>query len=101
MIEIKNLRNSYMCEPYDFRVDRRTVVGNPYPMRYESERDTVCDMYEEYFKKVIVENVAFKKYIDMLVEAYKRYGKLRLFCWCAPKRCHAETIKKYIEKEVM
>ena len=21
-----------------------------------------------------------------------------LACWCAPKRCHAETIKKFIEK---
>jgi hypothetical protein len=32
------------------RIDRRTPLGNPYPMRNESqaERDRVCDLYEEW-----------------------------------------------------
>jgi DNA ligase (NAD+) len=30
-------------------------------------------------------------------EAYQRYGKINLFCHCAPLRCHGETIAKYLE----
>ena len=29
----------------------------------------------------------------------QEYGKLELFCWCFPKRCHAESIKKYPDEE--
>ncbi len=32
-----------------------------------------------------------------LLSLYKVHGKLELFCWCTPKRCHAETIQLYLE----
>ena len=92
MIEICNLRNEKPTHPYDIRVDRQSVLGNPFIMRKESERDKVCDEYEEYFYRRLKDCVTMKKVID----CYKEYGKLRLFCWCAPKRCHAETIRDYI-----
>lgn len=99
-IVIKNLRNCKPTEAWDFRVDRGTVVGNPFYMKDESKRDEVCDKYEEYFEKQRVENVDFLAYLTKLVLTYAAYGKLNLFCWCAPKRCHAETIKKYVERKV-
>jgi len=27
---------------------------------------------------------------------FKRHGKLVLVCWCAPKRCHAEAIREFL-----
>ncbi len=104
MIEIKNLRHSKPSEPYDIKVDRSSILGNPFYMKNESQRDDVCNKYQIYFNKqfnyCIENDVQFSKLfiqeLQRLVKIYKLYNKLRLFCWCTPKRCHAETIKNYI-----
>ena len=86
------------------RIDRQSPVGNPFYMRDESERDMVCNQYQAYFDNIIAHK---DKYLDFM--QYLRYiyctavqTKVALACWCAPKRCHGETIKKFIEsfKEV-
>jgi hypothetical protein len=68
-------------------------------MRNESMRDEVCDMYANYFPRLIKIREA-KKYIEELIQIYIETGSLALLCWCYPKRCHALTIAKYIRKEV-
>jgi hypothetical protein len=95
---IKNLRVERPTEPWQVRVDRSSVLGNPFPMRNESERDEVCDAYAVYFKKQFESNEAFKNELRRLYKIGQRYGRLELFCWCAPKRCHAETIKAFLEQ---
>ena len=42
------------------------------------------------FKAVDV--VAVRAEIERLAERVKVGKKLRLLCWCSPKRCHADTI---------
>lgn len=95
-----NLKDCKPSEDWDVRVHGNTPVGNPYPMHHESERDEVCDQYQDYFDRSMnpksKDDTTFKKYMGKLIEAYKIYGKLRLFCCCAPRRCHGESIKKYI-----
>jgi hypothetical protein len=101
MISIKNLRNERMVNAYDVRVDRKSVLGNPFYMKDESKRNEVCDKYSIYFYNKIKNNdEAFINELHRLLNIYKKYGKLNLFCWCYPKRCHAEVIKNYIEKEI-
>lgn len=97
-IEIKNLRfNKPQCA-WQVRVDRTSVLGNPFYMNNENERNQVCDKYEMYFNnKILDKNSSFYKELERLINIYNKYGKLELFCWCYPKRCHAETIKKYIK----
>ena len=97
-IEICNLRKETVKYPYDVRVDRASILGNPYIMKNESQRDEVCDKYEAYFDMQMKSNMRFRNTVIDLVNTYKQYGKLRLFCWCAPKRCHAEYIKQAIER---
>ena len=99
MIEIINFRNHsvFGAQPWDFRVDRGSPVGNPYEMKYEDHRDWVCDMFEATFDDLMKTKVGFREYIEEMIAAYQQYGTLRLWCWCAPKRCHAETIRNYIE----
>lgn len=97
-IIIKNLRFSKPTNAWQVRVDRASVLGNPYHMENESQRDYVCELYEEYFTaKMSDTSSIFYKEVERLYSIFKQYGKLELFCWCTPKRCHAETIKKYIE----
>lgn len=105
MITICNIRKSLPENDWDFYVDRTSPIGNPYSFTDDLGRDGICDMYEDYFKKqltdkVTVSNSCFVNYIEKLKQAHQQYGKLCLFCWCVPKRCHAETIKRYLDSEL-
>lgn len=100
MIEIMNLKNIKPSESYDFIIDRRTPVGNPFIMSSEKYRDYVCDQYQEWFDNAINEMLPsgrLVRYLEKIREAYNNFNKVRLFCWCTPKRCHGETIKKWLE----
>jgi hypothetical protein len=79
------------------RVDRTSPLGNPFPMTHENQRDSVCDQYALWLDQQIASNnppvmAAF----NVLLEAYRRGEALALECWCAPRRCHAESIRAAI-----
>ena len=99
-ILIRNLRDSKPTQPWEVRVDRASVLGNPFRMVSEDQRDAVCEQYEQYFENIVrtKSNEEFMNELRRLYKLAKQYGKLTLFCWCAPKRCHAETIKKFLEQ---
>ena len=98
MITIKNLHNEKPTHEWQVKVDRTSVLGNPFKMRSENERDLVCDKYMKYFtSKIIEKDKVFLDELKRLKKILITYGKIELFCWCTPKRCHAETIKKLLE----
>ena len=96
MVSILNLRQEKPQNDWDVRVDRSSVLGNLFHMKVESERNDVCEKYDKYFQTQLTNNPTFKAEIDRLVALYRKHGKLNLFCWCTPKRCHSETVRKYI-----
>ena len=96
MISIKNMNDCMPSCEFDVRVDRKTIFGNPFRIEDESQRDYVLDNHKKYFYERIKNDTDFKNNINQLIQIYKIYGHLNLFCWCYPKRCHAETIKEYI-----
>lgn len=100
-IRIVNLR-TYKPIPNEIliKVDRSTPVGNPFPLGREADRDAVCDMYIDHFNERIKHNSRFVDYIYHIVST-ARTTNIALGCWCAPKRCHAETIKSYVENILM
>jgi hypothetical protein len=96
MIRIVNLRNYKLHEnEVLIKVDRSTCMGNPFIMRNESMRDEVCDAYEEYFYRRLYNCDTMKR----IIRIAKKHD-VALGCWCYPKRCHAETIKNFIEEEL-
>jgi len=112
-IRVVNLRNYVPSEnEVLFRIDRQSVVGNPFYMSCEAERDKVCDEYDKYFYNIIasykingdINNLSNKQrefvlYLARICNQAKK-SDVALGCWCAPKRCHGLTIKKFIEKYV-
>lgn len=96
MIKILNLRFGKPKYPWEFKVGRTSPVGNPFYMSDETKRDIVCEKYKEWFYKD-VHTKDFFDYLQELSNSYEKHKKLHLFCWCSPKRCHAETIKEYLE----
>lgn len=99
MIEICNLRFEKVEFAYDVRVDRSNkILGNKFYMQSENDRDRVCALYREWFyEQIECKNEVVLNELRRIYRIYEKYGKLRLFCWCAPKRCHAETIKEFLE----
>jgi hypothetical protein len=104
MIRIGNLKNGFNPNAHQFKVDRTTPLGNPFYMADESHRDEVCERYESWFQHLLQEHKEGKRYQafcqlrHLLEEARK--GDIVLMCWCAPKRCHAETIKAWLETQL-
>lgn len=78
-------------------IGRGSPLGNPHVMDRESQRDEVCDHYEIWIRKKIQEqNPVVIDELNRL--AYMAVEKpLKLVCFCAPKRCHGDTIKSIIE----
>ncbi|MGH1461249.1 MAG: DUF4326 domain-containing protein [Neptuniibacter sp.] len=91
--------NKYKHGNIGIYIGRGSPFGNPYKMAGEASRDQVCDQYEGYFKKKVETDPGFKIQLDVLV-AKARKEDVRLVCFCAPKRCHGETIKRYIEYQL-
>ena len=99
MIQIFNLRAVKPLHEWDVRVDRTSPLGNPYFMGAELQRDEVCNLYEVWLHNHLADaNVATE--LERLITILRKYGKINLFCWCAPKRCHAETIREYLESRL-
>lgn len=94
MIKIGNLKSGDEGE----YCGRPSVLGNPFSIHGSITRDYVCDLYEKWLSKKIEEKDS--DIIDELTRLYKLYEKekeLTLLCFCAPLRCHCETIKKVLE----
>lgn len=96
-IEIINSKDFKPSQPFDTYIDRRSPIGNPFILKDESQRDLVCDKYQQWFDHQLkLKDERFIMFLSSLMDVYAEYGKLRLFCWCAPKRCHGETIRMYL-----
>lgn len=92
-IAIVNLRKTRNCT----RVDRATVLGNPFVMSATQSRDQVCELYITHL------NWQYRNLdspvhhaINALVTRYDAGENIVLGCWCAPERCHAESIRDLI-----
>lgn len=77
----KVVRISDKC-PGAIRVDRTTPWGNPFYIGPDGDRDDVCDNFETYAEQRLKDE---PNWLDPLVNK-------DLACWCAPLRCHAETL---------
>lgn len=123
MIEVVNMARckDFGTKEGDVRIDRKTKWGNPFYMAKESQRGEVCDKHEKYFEilgqvrhnciqpidaeralcalglsvptaMIVVRDIAPLLNLVELKDA-KRFG-----CWCAPKQCHGDYLKKRVEE---
>lgn len=72
-----------------------TILGNPFFMTNESQRNLVCDKYDEYFHSQVKKGGMFLKVLHRIRDL-SMDNDIALVCFCAPKRCHGETIKNFI-----
>lgn len=98
-ITIHNMRIEKPHQLWDVRCDRVSPLGSPFFLKGdESRRDLVCDSYQDWFDNEVLNKNNWEAYEELLKlrDLYRRHGKLRIYCWCAPKRCHTKTIAKWL-----
>ena len=72
--------------PYDaVYIGRGSLWGNPYKIGIDGTRDGVCDLFEKFVLP------------ELDVEPLR--GK-DLVCFCAPYRCHGDSIIKKLNGEI-
>jgi len=94
MINVMNKRSYRGNGVY---VGRPNVLGNPFYLKSESERNKVIAEYDIWLTEKMKSDTPQKREIRRLRKLYKTAGELTLICWCAPKACHADVIKRFIE----
>jgi hypothetical protein len=63
------------------------------------ERDRVCDGYEEWLPpRLLQKGAELAQFQELLAIVQDPSVKsLELICFCAPKRCHGDTVKRLLE----
>lgn len=97
MTKVVNLRS----EPYDVRIDRGSLFGNPYFHGASSYRNGIrCRSREEAI-------FLYQLWLttDLVLPTWRKptYAQVvglrgrRLGCWCAPLACHGSVLVEVIE----
>ena len=99
-------------EPDHIYCGRGSALGNPFVLGRDGDRDAVCNKYEEWFYQNVHED-KFLSYIEdygvtldpihkMLCNIYEDAERrdINLGCFCAPQRCHCDTIKNFIDNKL-
>lgn len=66
-------------------IGRGTRWGNPFVIGKHGDRNAVCDHYKRYLKDQVRDGVVTVEQLAAL------HGK-DLVCFCAPLRCHGDTL---------
>jgi uncharacterized protein DUF4326 len=78
-------------------VGRPSPLGNPFPMQREEERAAVIRGYEGWLAEQLLDpSSPASREIHRLAKLARKQD-VCLVCWCAPKACHADIIKRTIE----
>jgi hypothetical protein len=81
-----------------FAVRQESPLANPFVIGKDGDRKQVIEKYRKWlWEQCKIPQSTAKRELDRLVEKYKRGESIVLVCWCAPKRCHADIIKRAIE----
>lgn len=87
-------------EPGAVYIGRGSPLGNPFVIGRDGDRDAVCDRYEAWFaERVATRDPAVLGELRRLYRLASQ-GELVLGCFCSPRRCHGETIKRFLESHL-
>ena len=79
-------------------IGRGSPFGNPFTVD-KYGRDGACDKFDMYMEEQLASNKPnpLKSGLYHLVDYVKHSQEpVMLVCFCAPKRCHGEAIKRHI-----
>jgi hypothetical protein len=78
-------------------VGRPSLLGNPFAMQSEATRAQVIRDYEDWLAEQLLDPRSAASIEIYRPAALARKQDICLVCFCAPKACHADIIKRTIE----
>ena len=78
-----------------YRIDRTTILGNPYFIGKDETREQVIEKYRLLLPQQYNLLSFVKDRIDEMLEKAKTHPIL-LACWCSPLPCHGDVIKDFL-----
>ena len=96
MITVVNMKTH---EPtgHDIYIGRGSPLGNPKPISHLTTREEALVYYEDHLARKLKEKD--KPIRDELNRIHKaaKAGDVNLVCYCKPRDCHGDIIKRLIE----
>lgn len=88
-------------------IGRGSVLGNPFSHLKVSKaeftvssRGEAVDKYEDHLRAKLNVDRDITREMVRLRKLFNEFGELNLVCYCHPKRCHGDVIKKLIEESL-
>ena len=102
--EIKIINHHQLCFEENEYIGRGSPLGNPFSHKENTKavvvvesREKAIEMYAKYLLEQIQEgNQSVIDEMDRLAHIAMTKGKLVLRCYCAPKPCHGDVIRKVL-----
>lgn len=86
MTKVVNKKNHIPTKD-DVYIGRGSKWGNPFPMKVESDREEVLQLYREHLSNS-----------PNLLNALSELEGKTLVCFCKPKKCHGDILIELLEK---
>lgn len=80
-MRVVNMKN----EKCDVRVDRSSVLGNPFRIGRDGNREEVIKKYRAYLWNCVC-------VVDELNRLANMSDSTVLGCWCRPEKCHGDVV---------
>lgn len=99
IININNAQHIEMATRFGYEVInvcRPTVLGNPYTITDENERDSAIEMYRRWIWDKIKRRGHVYNELRRIERAWREGGRVALACHCAPRKCHADIVARAI-----
>ncbi len=77
-----------------YNIMRPHILGNPFKMASESQRDEVIEKYRQYLWAEMNRKSEMGKMVYTMAASK---NNIALACCCKPKACHGDIIKRAIE----
>lgn len=74
-------------------------LGNPYRLKRESERCKAVEQYRAWLTEQMKSDTPARAEIERLA-VIARSTDLLLLCYCAPKLCHGDVVKEFVERAI-
>lgn len=106
-----NVVNKYTHIPteHDYYIGRGSLLGNPFTHLPSAIRGTVmvanreeaCNRFDEYLDEQLKNHESSCSHmLDILEQELQANGEINLVCFCAPHKCHGDSIKHKLMERI-
>lgn len=75
----------------------QSPLANPYKIGVDGNRDQCCDKYLTWLRGKYKTCHIVRGELERIKDLALKTEEVRLLCYCAPKRCHCDSIKTAVE----